>query len=98
MSMNPGDIVVSKAGRDKGKPFIVAEVTDESYVLLVNGSLRKIEKPKKKKVRHIRETGFRAEEIAGRLTGGEKVINAEIRKAIKAYEEKAAEPVDTGEA
>ena len=39
-------------GRDKGLYFIVVDV-DENYVYLVNGSVRKIDKPKKKKKTQI---------------------------------------------
>lgn len=48
-----GQIVKSKAGRDKGESFIVYDIIDDKYVLLVDGKLRKISRPKKKKVMHL---------------------------------------------
>jgi LSU ribosomal protein L14E len=43
-----GRIVKSKAGRDKDRIFIIVGVADEKHVLIADGDLRKIEKPKKK--------------------------------------------------
>lgn len=51
--MSIGQIVKSKAGRDKGESFIVYDIIDDNYVLLVDGKLRKISRPKKKKVKHL---------------------------------------------
>lgn len=48
-----GQIVKSKAGRDKGDIFIVYDIIDENYVLVVDGKTRKISKPKKKKLMHL---------------------------------------------
>ena len=47
-----GQVVYSKSGRDKRRPFIVVD-SDEQYVYLVDGDLRKLEKPKKKKFMHV---------------------------------------------
>ena len=52
----PGQIVKSKAGRDKDRFFVVLEINDESYLTLVDGDLRKLSKPKRKKVKHIMVT------------------------------------------
>ena len=48
-----GQIVRSKAGRDKGLCFVVYDTVDANYVLLVDGDLRKIANPKKKKNKHL---------------------------------------------
>lgn len=47
-----GQLVRSKAGRDKGTDFIVLKVED-GYVYVADGSVRRLENPKKKKLRHI---------------------------------------------
>jgi ribosomal protein L14E/L6E/L27E len=49
-----GSVAVSLAGRDKGRRFIVVGVLDEDHVLIADGRLRKIEKPKKKKLKHLK--------------------------------------------
>lgn len=50
-----GQFCISKRGRDKGKIYIVYEIVDEDYILLVNGRERKIENPKKKNRRHLQK-------------------------------------------
>ena len=47
-----GMLAKSKAGHDKGHVYVIYEV-DETYVYLVDGELRKIENPKKKKRKHV---------------------------------------------
>ncbi len=50
-----GRLVVSLAGRDKGCICaIVGYPDDEGYVLVADGKVRKVEKPKKKKLKHIK--------------------------------------------
>ncbi|EGS29963.1 hypothetical protein HMPREF9130_0690 [Peptoniphilus sp. oral taxon 375 str. F0436] len=44
-----GQVVRSLAGRDKDRYFLVLEVVDKTYVLLVDGKLRKLAKPKKRR-------------------------------------------------
>ncbi len=51
-----GSVVISKAGRDKGKKLIVVEMERDEYALVADGGLRKVEKPKKKKLRHLQST------------------------------------------
>lgn len=48
-----GQIVKSKAGRDKNRYFVIKELIDKDYVTIVNGTLRKVDKPKKKKIKHL---------------------------------------------
>ncbi|MBU5668903.1 KOW domain-containing RNA-binding protein [Peptoniphilus sp. MSJ-1] len=48
-----GQIVRSKKGRDEGKVFVISEVIDKDYLFLVDGKLRKLDRPKKKKVKHL---------------------------------------------
>ena len=57
MDYSLGELVHSIAGRDAGRKFLVVKVIDEKYILISDGDLRKIEKPKKKKVKHIESCG-----------------------------------------
>lgn len=50
-----GDVVLSLAGRDKGRKLAVVDALDKDYVLVVDGDLRKIEKPKRKKIIHLKK-------------------------------------------
>ena len=54
LTMIPGRVVLSTQGRDEGRYFIVLEVVDENFVLMADGLTRKINHPKKKKIKHLR--------------------------------------------
>ena len=54
LTMIPGRVVLSTQGRDEGRYFIVLEVIDESFVLMADGLTRKVDHPKKKKIKHLR--------------------------------------------
>lgn len=48
-----GQVVKSRAGRDKGKLYLIAQIVDDSHVLVVDGKHKGLEKPKRKKVKHL---------------------------------------------
>ena len=73
------DVVVSTAGRDCGQLFYVIG-TDGVYTQLANGKDRSLEKPKRKKQKHVKK-GLRAEtRVAAKIRSGDKVLNSELRK------------------
>ncbi len=76
-----GDLVKSLAGHDKNQFFIVISVKD-GFLYLADGDLRRVEKPKKKNLRHcvlVKENPvIRTSKDIG-------VANAEIRKCIKEF-------------
>jgi len=82
--MKKADVVLSLNGRDKGKRFLVIG-TDGEYSLLADGKSRRIEKPKRKKNRHLELEDKLDSHIAGKLQGGERVTNNEIRRALAQY-------------
>lgn len=82
MSVDLGQIVVSRAGRDTGKRFVVVNLVDSLFVEISDGDLRRLEKPKKKKIKHLNITDDRIETIEKKLKSDSKVTNAEIRKAL----------------
>ena len=73
-----GEVVRSRAGRDRGRAFVVVQLLDEDYALLVDGRLRTLERPKKKKRRHLLKASDARMELSGRL------VNADFRKFLKA--------------
>ena len=73
------DVVVSTAGRDKGKLFYVLEA-DETWLSLVNGKDRTIEKPKRKKRKHTDKVLRSETRVAAKLRNGDKVLNSELRR------------------
>lgn len=82
MNIALGQIVVSKAGRDAGRRFIVVKLIDEQFVLITDGDLRRVDKPKKKKIKHLEVIGIVAEEIKEKLLSNARVTNPEVRKAL----------------
>lgn len=78
-----GKVVLSTAGRDKGKYYIIIDVINDNYVLLADGGLRPESKPKKKKLRHLRFTDIIAEEIKGEILSGGKLSNSTIKKFLQ---------------
>ncbi len=83
--MEIGEVVFSKAGRDSGRFFIVTEVVDDTFVLIADGGLRKLSKPKKKKIKHLTSTGEIIETIAKKLSDKTKVFDKELGSALRAY-------------
>lgn len=78
-NIRPGQVVISKAGRDKKRRFIVKSIIDENHVYISDGDLRKIEKPKKKKLKHIKVTNIIADTIGKKLSENGNVEDFEIR-------------------
>ena len=73
------DVVMSTAGRDQGKLFYVIG-TDPVYLTLANGKDRTLEKPKRKKRRHIQKVLRSETRVAEKLRLGDKVLNSELRR------------------
>lgn len=87
MKFCAGDIVLSKAGRDKNNHFIVLAVVDETFVLIADGDLRKVDNPKRKKWRHLENTGNKSEYIKKKLGEGVRVTNPDLKKELAEYNE-----------
>ena len=86
----PGSIVLSRAGRDQGRWFVVMALPEEEYALIADGELRKVEKPKRKKRKHLQVTQELNSSLQQKLVDGTPVSNKEIRAcltAVKPHEE-----------
>ena len=79
-----GAVCVSRAGRDKGRAFVIIGICDEQHVLLCDGEARKLARPKKKKLMHLKIAPQRADEIGRRVTEGKPLLDADVRKALRA--------------
>jgi len=88
LNLTLGQVVYSRAGRDSGRLFLISALVDESYVLIVDGDLRRAEKPKKKKIKHLKSTGYICESLKEKFESGLKVSNSEIRKALENIKQK----------
>ena len=77
--INISDVVVSKAGRDKEKWFYVIG-EDHEFLLLANGKDRPLDKPKRKKRKHVQKVLRSETRVANKLRAGDKVLNGELRR------------------
>ena len=73
------DVVLSTAGRDQGQLFYCV-AADDQFVWLADGKGRTLDKPKRKKRKHVQKV-LRAEtRVAEKLRRGDKVLNSELRR------------------
>ena len=90
MEVDKSSLVVSKAGRDQGQLFYVIDA-DEQYVYLADGKSRKLEKPKRKKRKHVQAACHTESRIAEKIRNGEKVLNSELRKELASFGQKLSQ-------
>ena len=78
-----GQLVIPRAGRDKGRVMIVVRIIDSDYVYIADGDLRKVEKPKKKKIKHLKVLNKISKDISLRLAKKRKLSNEEIKLTLE---------------
>ena len=81
MEISKSDVVLSVAGHDKGMLFYVID-TDGVYVSLANGKERTVEKPKRKKMKHVRKLPRENSSLAAKIRSGEALLNSELRREL----------------
>ena len=76
---NISDVVQATAGRDRGKLFyVIGEEND--HLLLANGKDRLLDRPKRKKCKHVQKVLRSETRVADKLRAGDKVLNSELRR------------------
>ena len=90
MTINQSDIVRSLNGRDAGKLFVVIGIEGE-FALIADGKGRRLEKPKRKKMKHLHLVATRDCRTAFKLKNGIKISNGEIRRALADYSAETGE-------
>jgi len=83
MEISNGDIVLSVAGHDSGELFYVV-ATDGVYVSVANGKDRKIEHPKRKKIKHVCKVLRPDSMVAKKILSGNQILNSELRRDLAA--------------
>ena len=78
-NFNISDVVVSTAGHDQGEIFYVIGM-DDQYLYLANGKDRSLDKPKRKKRKHVQKVLRSETRVAEKLIHGDKVLNSELRR------------------
>lgn len=81
MDISRSDVVLSMAGHDKGMLFFVLD-TDGVYVSLANGKERKVERPKRKKSKHVRKLPRPDSRLTEKIRSGEPILNSELRREL----------------
>jgi len=90
MEYSIGMFARSLAGHDKGKLYLINEI-DNEYVYLVDGKIRTIENPKKKKKKHIQidyQNYYEQHRHCGLDPQSHMITNENIKRAIKLKEGK----------
>ena len=77
--INISDVVATTAGRDAGQWFYVIDA-DPVFLLLANGKDRTLEKPKRKKRKHVQKVLRSETRVAEKIRSGDKVLNGELRR------------------
>ena len=78
-NLNISDVVVSTAGHDQGEIFYVIS-TDDQFLYLANGKDRTLDKPKRKKRKHVQKVLRSETRVAQKIASGDKVLNSELRR------------------
>lgn len=80
-TFEPGRVVESIQGRDKGSFFLVMEAAGD-IVKIADGRRHKLENPKKKKTKHLRAKPVMLDLKALRPEGGA-LQNSDLRRALE---------------
>ena len=85
-----GDLVLSKAGRDKGKYFLVVAVSG-AIATIVDGRTRKVSNPKKKNIKHLEVLTAGLKVLSEKIRNGKAVGNERVYRAVKTEKQKIQE-------
>mgnify|MGYP003291159294 CR=1 FL=1 len=83
MEISKSDLVLSVAGHDKGMLFYVIS-SDGVYVTIVNGKERTLERPKRKKLKHVRKLPRPDSLLTEKIRSGKPLLNSELRRELAA--------------
>lgn len=78
-----GQVVKSRAGRDKGRIFLVLDIIDEQNVSIIDGDLRRLDNPKQKKLKHLIVYKTVLSELKEKLDSKTEINNSYIRKLLE---------------
>ena len=81
-AFEPGRVVQSVQGRDKGRYFLVMENPGKDRVVIADGLIHPLERPKKKNIRHLQPKPNVVNLETIRPEGG-KVQDSDLRRALE---------------
>lgn len=79
-----GCFAVSKAGHDYNEIYVIIH-SDSEYLYLADGNKKTIDKPKKKKKKHVQLVKCIDQDIQAKLNQDKLLINEDVKRAIKLY-------------
>ncbi len=74
----------SKAGRDKANIFLVLEILDAKHVLVVDGKLHPLQRPKKKRIKHLQAYRAQLDDLEA-MKKNEEFNDSYIRSVLLPY-------------
>lgn len=80
-----GQVVKSKAGRDKGRIFLVLDIIDAQYVSIVDGISRKLDNPKRKKIKHLSIYNTILDDFIEKVEDNMMINDAYIRELLEPF-------------
>ena len=81
-----GQVVKSRAGRDKGRVFFIYDIIDSHNFMIVDGDIRKLNNPKQKKLKHLIVYNKVVSELEDKKIDSKVKINdAYIRKLLEPF-------------
>ena len=83
LPMEIGRAVQSLQGRDAGRCFVILQVVDDQFVLMADGLTRKLDHPKKKKIKHLHPKPVRMEGVEDGLKSHQ-LLDSHLRKFLRA--------------
>ncbi|MBR2823916.1 MAG: KOW domain-containing RNA-binding protein [Clostridia bacterium] len=83
LSLERGRIVISTQGRDKGRAFLILDRIGEDTVTVADGLVHRLERPKKKKTKHLHVKPIMVNWDEIRPEGG-LVQDSDLRRALEA--------------
>ncbi|MDY5730412.1 MAG: KOW domain-containing RNA-binding protein [Eubacteriales bacterium] len=82
-----GRVVLSTQGRDKGRLFIVVDSINEAFVSIADGDLRKLNKPKRKKIKHLKASPYLANHFLQQKEQKQHILDSSLRTELDTFRE-----------
>ena len=84
-SFSRGQLVCSRAGRDKGSWYVVVGSEGDDRLLVADGKQRQAINPKRKNRKHLQPANLVIKEIKECLDAGRLPTNSQLRRAIAQF-------------
>ena len=94
--IEPGRVVFSKKGRDKGRYFVVLYTVDAEFVMVGDGETRKLGHLKKKRRKHLTACPYEAPELAA-LYEKDQLKDSDIRHVLYPIKTEGADAPESQE-